>query len=121
MFACIQRISDTLTDRTIKILKLKYEKIKRYIVNNQILELQARLRDDLYLFELKYASEKAKLYDTHLGSFQALYHLSNRKFDIWIPMILISDIFDREKGDQQTTIRDEMISYSVSDVEYQKV
>ena len=34
MFAGIQRISDTLTDRSIKILKLKYEKIKRYIVNN---------------------------------------------------------------------------------------
>ena len=36
-------------------------------------------------------------------------------------MILIVDIVDRERGDQQTNINDEMISYSVSDVEYQKV
>jgi energy-converting hydrogenase A subunit M len=124
MFAGIQRISDTLTDRSIKVLivkKLKDEKIKRYIVNNQTMELQVRLRDDLYLFGLKYANEIAKLYETHVESFQALDHLSNRKFDIWIPMILLADIVDIERGDQQTTIRDEMISYSESDVEYQKV
>ena len=36
-------------------------------------------------------------------------------------MILLADIIDIERGDQQPNIRDEMISYSISDVEYQKV
>ena len=36
-------------------------------------------------------------------------------------MILLADIIDIERGDQQPNNRDEMISYSISDVEYQKV
>ena len=97
MFAGINKISDVLQDRTVKIKllrKRKDEVTDRFKVTDEIVQLQKRLRDELYVFGLTFGS---KIYEQYQGGKlpEGFEHLKNRELDIWEPIILLAMFLDQ--------------------------
>jgi hypothetical protein len=97
MFAGINELDDVLRDRVIKIRmfrKLGSEIKERYTESPEILEEQKKIRDDLYIFGLKFGKTIAADYASDSKVYRSIGHLNNRELDIWLPLFIISLIID---------------------------
>ena len=107
MFAGIGEIDDVLQDRTVRIPLLRKkdnETVQRYKETPGILELQAAIRDDLYVFALNYAKLVADSYEKEsIAGIEGLSHLNNRELDIWEPVFLLASLVDKEYGNNNLT------------------
>jgi hypothetical protein len=107
MFAGIGEIDDVLQDRTVRIPLLRKkdnETVQRYKETPGIIELQAAIRDELYVFALNYAKLVAESYEKEsIAGIEGLSHLNNRELDIWEPVFLLASLVDKEYGNNNLT------------------
>lgn len=97
MFAGISEIDDVLQDRTIRIpllRKKETEVVERFKETAEIIELQKRIRDDLYIFGLTHGKDIFDIYNSNSEAIEGMEHLSNRELDIWEPIFLLGNIVD---------------------------
>lgn len=104
VLAGLEELSDTIADRCIKITlsrKKKTEKIERYD-ERKWLPLLARIKDDLHIFGLTYATEIAKFYNLpDLMDIPA--EADDRCRDILEPLFAIAMIVDTDANDMKWT------------------
>ena len=96
-FAGINQLDDVLADRTIIVRLLRktgYDKMKIYRETPLMRKDQADLRDKLYHFGLRYGPEVAADYHGETTMYDTLPHLTNRAYDIWVPLFKIVNSFD---------------------------
>lgn len=111
MFAGIDDISDVLMDRCIKIKIFKKAKgvnIERYKIDNETSEFLKRLRDELFICGLQYASNIKKIYDSN--RLELPKELSDREKDIWEVLFTLAHFIDMEND---TSIEQTLKDYSV--------
>jgi hypothetical protein len=92
-FASINNLNDVLADRTIEIRLLRKtdrDTTCMYRETPEMLAQQQIMRDQLYLYGLRYAEEIAAAYNKDAGAYDSLPHLTNRAFDIWVPLFKIA-------------------------------
>lgn len=114
MIAGIHGINDVLASRSVKLRmlrRLENEQIERYIETPGLRELQQEIRDNLYRFGLHYASAIFDRYRQDISSEPAYKHLSNRSFDIWVPMFIIAEMVDKS-ADSKGVILQSMEKFS---------
>lgn len=133
MFAGINEIDAVLRDRTVKIpllRKKESEVVDRYKETEDIKELQQSIRDNLYIFSLKYGSDIAKIYSERSELIQGISHLKNRELDIWEPIFILANIVDGQNDNSVLTdmmeelsrkSSEEKITESIAQNETQKV
>lgn len=124
MFAGIENLSDTLSDRSIMIQirrKLSTEHVANYRDNEQTQKQQADMRDNLYLFGLTYGPQIGNLYEKDFDTLEYLKGLNTRRADVWSPLLIIADIIDKSRGDSQQTVLDEAKHFLTQDIEMHKV
>jgi len=95
VLAGINRVSDTIEDRSFKIemtRKTKSERIQRLHLAKEGKEFQ-RLRSDMFLWALLYASEVAEVYEG-LDEIEAISSLNDREKDVWEPLLSIALVVD---------------------------
>jgi 5S rRNA maturation endonuclease (ribonuclease M5) len=95
ILAGINRVSDTIEDRSFKIemtRKTKSERIQRLHLAKEGKEFQ-RLRSDLFLWALLYASEVAEVYEG-LDEIKEISSLNDREKDVWEPLLSIALVID---------------------------
>ncbi len=108
--AGINKTTETLEDRSIIVLmqrKLSREKVDRFSPARLENEAQA-LRDRSYIWALTHASDLAAVYDQADRYFPALDALDDRARDLWEPLASIVALADVERGDEATTLTDEL-------------
>jgi len=121
VMAGINQINDVLQDRTVRIALLRKkesERVERYRNNKELLDLQQRLRDDLYCFALGYAPSIAKLYEESEQRVSGLEHLSNRELDIWEPIFVLANVV--EGSAPKLGVLDDMAAFSRQSGEYKR-
>lgn len=104
-FAGINNLDDVIADRTITvrlIRKIGYPTIDLYRETPQMRKLQSDLRDRLYLFGLQYGVGIAEDYSNTTKPYDKLTHLSNRAFDVWVPLYKVVAAFP--EGYNRTSI-----------------
>lgn len=92
MFAGIEDVGDTLSDRSIKIRtlrKLPDEHADKYGRGAEI--LAEDIRDELYTFGLTHALNISKKYEK-LDSLPYMNGIENRRADLWAPILILADI-----------------------------
>jgi hypothetical protein len=95
-FAGINLLDDVLADRTIVVRLLRktgYDTLKQYRETPLVRKGQAELRDNLYHFGLRYGPAIADDYDSETTLYDTLPHLTNRAYDIWVPLFKIVNSF----------------------------
>jgi 5S rRNA maturation endonuclease (ribonuclease M5) len=95
ILAGINRVSDTIEDRSFKIemtRKTKTEKVQRLHLAKEGKEFQ-RLRSDMFLWALLYASEVAEVYEG-LDEIKEISSLNDREKDTWEPLLSITLVVD---------------------------
>lgn len=121
VMASINEINDVLQDRTVRIALLRKkesEKVERYRNTKELLDLQKRLRDDLYCFGLTYAPQLAALYENSEQDICGLEHLSNRELDIWEPIFVLANVV--EGSAPELGVLDDMAAFSRQSGEYKR-
>ncbi len=96
-FAGINQLDDVLADRsiTIKMMrKTESDKKPSYRETPTMLKEQMLMRDQLYLFGLTYGSKIASDYEEEKPFYDKLDHLSNRAYDVWLPLFRIVSVFE---------------------------
>ncbi|KAB2922660.1 MAG: hypothetical protein F9K22_11010 [Bacteroidetes bacterium] len=95
-FAGINLLDDVLADRTIVVRLLRktgYDTLKQYRETPLARKEQAAIRDELYHFGLRYGPGIAQDYDSETTLYDKLKHLTNRAYDIWVPLFKIVNSF----------------------------
>ena len=96
MFAGIRGLDEVLADRTIRIRlerKLDSEHTRHYVETPELMDLQSRLRDQLYIFGLTHATEISDRY-TRIDMIGRATGLRNRSLDLWAPLLIIAESVD---------------------------
>lgn len=96
-FAGINLLDDVLADRTIVVRILRKtdkDEIRQYRETPLVIKGQAGLRNKLYHFGLRFGPAIAMDYDSETTLYDTLPHLSNRAYDIWVPLFKIVNSFD---------------------------
>ncbi len=91
-FAGINDLDDVLADRaiTIKILrKTNAEKVELYRETPTMRSDQMKIRDQLYLFGLRFGPIVAQDYEIEKPFYDKLSELTNRAYDVWVPLYRI--------------------------------
>ena len=117
MFAGINDISETLSDRSIELRmlkKLRTEKISNY-QRTVLANTLTRFRDDLYIFALTHASDIVKNYLPKIDELPFLDGLENRARERWAPLLILADM----SGD--TKVVDEAKAYAKQDIYLHKL
>jgi len=115
MFAGINDLDDVLRDRAVTIpmvRRLKNEPVERYMQNTSTIQFQARLCNELYVFGLSLGAEIASRYLNEHLSIQGIEHLSNREYDIWLPILLMANILDEYGDEDLNPLTMAMLTYS---------
>jgi hypothetical protein len=116
-FASINDINDVLLDRVITVRMVRKtveERRELYRENPLMLRRQSEIRDLLYGFALRYGPGIVNAYNAQTGLFDNLPHLTNRAFDIWLPLFKITAAFD--ESDEKTQIFNSLDKYSQLDL-----
>ena len=116
-FASINDINDVLLDRVITVRMVRKtveERRDLYRENPLMLRRQSEIRDLLYGFALRYGPGIVNAYNAQTGLFDNLPHLTNRAFDIWLPLFKITAAFD--ESDEKTQIFNSLDKYSQLDL-----
>lgn len=98
-FAGINLLDDVLADRTIIVRLLRKtgrDKTKIYRETPLMRKDQSDLRDKLYHFGLRYGPQIAADYHSETTMYDELPHLTNRAYDIWVPLFKIVNSIDDE-------------------------
>jgi hypothetical protein len=104
-FAGINMLDDVLADRTITvrlIRKTGHDTTELYRETPLMRKSQSELRDRFYLFGLKYGVGIAEDYNSESNLYDKLPHLSNRAYDVWVPLFKIVNAFS--DGDDKTRV-----------------
>jgi hypothetical protein len=104
-FAGINVLDDVLADRTITVRMIRktgYETTELYRETPLMRKEQSELRDRLYLFGLRYGVGIAEDYNSETTLYDKLPHLSNRAYDVWVPLFKIVNAF--VEGDDKTRV-----------------
>jgi len=115
-FAGINMLDDVLADRTITVRltrKTGYDTTELYRETPLMRKAQAELRDRLYLFGLQYGVGIAEDYNSETTLYDKLPHLTNRAYDVWVPMFKIVNSFN--EGDDKTRIFQSLDKLSQTD------
>ncbi len=116
MFAGISNLSDTLSERSIKIRMLKplHEKLEKYRepIMKQFLE---ETRDNLYIFGLNYANKVAQKYIDDYDKLPYINLLLNRQEDVWSPILILADIIDESNRDKKHKVLNSAKKYLQED------
>ncbi|MGB9629933.1 MAG: hypothetical protein ACPL6D_14855 [Thermodesulfobacteriota bacterium] len=99
VLAGINRISETIEDRSFKITmtrKTSHEKVERLNLSKQMEEIR-KLKHNLYLFALNYGPEVGKVY-SELPEIKEISPLDDRLKDILEPILCIALIVDEIAG-----------------------
>jgi hypothetical protein len=115
-FAGINLLDDVLADRTIVIRlqrKIGYDNLKQYRETPLVRKEQAAIRDNLYHFGLHYGPAIAMDYDSETTLYDTLPHLTNRAYDIWVPLFKIVNSF--QDIDYKTKVFDALDHLSQTD------
>jgi hypothetical protein len=116
-FASINDINDVLLDRVITVRMVRKtveERRDLYRENPLMLRRQSEIRDLLYGFALRYCPGIVNAYNAQTGLFDNLPHLTNRAFDIWLPLFKITAAFD--ESNEKTQIFNSLDKYSQLDL-----
>lgn len=100
-FAGIGDLYEVLRDRTIRIPLLKAkstELIEDYRPSPLILAQQREMRDELYMFALKWGPDLANIYLSPKCTVRGLDHLIGREKSLWLPLFLIAEAVDESNG-----------------------
>ena len=95
-FAGIEQLDDVLADRTITIKMMRktgIEKTELYRETPLMRKQQAELRDKLYVFGLQHGPKIAADYESETTLYDKLPHLSNRAYDVWLPLFKLVNAF----------------------------
>jgi hypothetical protein len=95
-FAGINELDDVLADRTISVKMLRkvgYDTTELYRETPLMIKHQSQLRDKLYIFGLQYGSKIGEDYESKTTLYDKLPHLSNRAYDVWLPLFKIINAF----------------------------
>ncbi len=95
-FAGINMLDDVLADRTITIRLLRKTDANRVALYREtplMRKLQTDLRDRLYVFGLQYGVGIAEAYNNETTLYDTLPHLTNRAYDVWVPLFKIVNAF----------------------------
>lgn len=98
-FAGINDLDDVLADRAITIKMMRKtvaERIELYRETPTMRVDQTNMRDRLYLFGLQYGPSIAKDYEDEKPFYDKLAHLTNRAYDVWVPLFRIATAFNSE-------------------------
>jgi len=117
-FASINDINDVLLDRVITVRMVRKtveERRDLYRENPLMLKKQEEIRGLLYGFALRYGPGIVKEYNAQSEVFDKLPHLTNRAFDIWLPLFKITAAF--EEGEEKTQIFNSLDKYSQMDLQ----
>ena len=93
----INELDNVLRDRAIRIRMLRKsrdEVVEHDTESEEVVTLQKRLRDDLYVFGLTYGKSIADLYREHFKDIRGLEGLANREADLWAPLMAIANLVD---------------------------
>ncbi len=107
VIAGIEDIYETLSDRCIRVQLIKKrptEVTLPYKKSKKLDDTQKDLRDNLYLFGMKYASvlsERSEIAETVIPQLKGL---TNRRYELWLPLFTIANIIDESRKDGQPTI-----------------
>ena len=104
-FAGINMLDDVLADRTITvrlIRKTGENKTDLYRETPLMRKMQSELRDRLYMFGLQNGTAIAEDYNSESTLYDKLPHLSNRAYDVWVPLFKIVNAF--AEGDDKTRV-----------------
>lgn len=115
-FAGINMLDDVLADRTITVRLLRktgYDTTAIYRETPLMRKLQSELRDRLYLFGLQYGVGIAEDYNAETPLYDKFLHLTNRAYDIWLPLFKIVYSFD--EGRDKTRILESLDKLSQAD------
>jgi hypothetical protein len=121
-FAGINLLDDVLADRTIVVRLLRktgYDELKQYRETPLARKGQAALRDELYHFGLRYGPAIAEDYDSETTLYESLPHLTNRAYDIWVPLFKIVNSFGN--GEYKTRVFDSLDHLSQADAQRRAV
>ena len=121
-FAGINMLDDVLADRTITVRlvrKTGLETTELYRETPLMQKLQSDLRDRLYLFALEYGVGIAADYNKETTIYDKLPHLSNRAFDVWVPLYKIVNAF--ADGDDKARIFQSLDTLSQADGRRRKI
>lgn len=124
MFAGISDVYSTLTNRIIKIhmkKKLDEEKTEVFRDSAELLNTQATIRDQLYIFGLMYAEQIASYYNDNPELHNYLKTLSNRNYDLWAPLFIIAEIIDQEFGSTENALSISINNYLKREEYYHKI
>ena len=116
-FASINDINDVLLDRVITVRMVRKtveERRDLYRENPLMLKKQSEIRELLYGFALRYGPTIVNAYNAQAELFDNLPHLTNRAFDIWLPLFKITAAFD--ESDDKTQIFNSLDKYSRLDL-----
>jgi hypothetical protein len=100
-FAGINMLDDVLADRTITIRLLRKTEANptaSYRETPLMRKQQSNLRDRLYLFGLQYGVSIAEDYNNETTLYDTLPHLTNRAYDVWVPLFKIVNAFVNDEG-----------------------
>jgi hypothetical protein len=95
-FAGIHELDDVLADRavTIKMMrKTVAERVELYRETPGMRQEQMQMRDSLYLFGLCFGPLIANGYEAEKPFYDRLVHLTNRAYDVWVPLFKIVNSF----------------------------
>jgi hypothetical protein len=98
-------LDDVLADRTITvrlIRKTGENKTDLYRETPLMRKMQSELRDRLYMFGLQNGTAIAEDYNSESTLYDKLPHLSNRAYDVWVPLFKIVNAF--AEGDDKTRV-----------------
>jgi hypothetical protein len=98
-FAGIHDLDDVLADRAITIKMMRKtgeERVELYRENPDMRKEQMLMRDRLYLFGLQHGPIIAHGYESEQPFYDRLVHLSNRAYDVWVPLYRIASVFADE-------------------------
>jgi hypothetical protein len=97
----ISKIDPVLQDRTISVRMLRKNAdvhLDRYKATAELEDLQQRLRDDLYIWALQYASQVSKIYASSVIETEVLPNLTNRHLDLWEPLLSVVYAIDPDNA-----------------------
>jgi len=114
VLAGIKSVSDTIEDRSFKILMVRKsprETVERFNVRQREYELQL-LRDDLYIFGWNHGPDVIELYDGATGTIPEMDGFDDRQKDILEPLACINLIIDEQVGDESRMTFNDLIELS---------
>ena len=95
-FAGINELDDVLADRTITVKMLRkigYDTMELFRETPLMNQFQSQLRDKLYIFGLHHGPSIAERYESKTPVYDKLQHLTNRAYDVWLPLFMIVNSF----------------------------